>query len=239
MNSKPCARRGTLLLISPLFPEKQKVHLILSTYGYRIHDASIGTEGLRLLFTLKPDLVLLDDALPDISSEALWLRIRNFTTIPIIFLGKQKSATSIHALANDGNTDYLSKPLQPALLVAHVEQALQTQSATNHAAPSMIELIVDHRHYQVILNSKLSPLSAAEYQLLCYLLHNPSQLLSHQQILKELWGAAIGNRVNQLHTLVWRLRRKIEQNPRRPNHLLSHYGVGYSFDRQGIVEYNA
>ena len=124
MNSQPCARHGTLLLISHLLPEQQMVHSVLSTYGYQTHHATVGSNGLRLLFTLKPDLVLLDDTLPDISSEALWFRIRNFTPIPIIFLGRQPSTVADHSLAHDGNTDDLARPLQPALLIACVEQAL-------------------------------------------------------------------------------------------------------------------
>jgi two-component system, OmpR family, KDP operon response regulator KdpE len=248
MNRVSFCGYGTLLLISHLPSEQQMVHSILSAYGYHIHNTTQGIEGFRLLFQLHPDLVLLDDSLPDISGEALWLCIRNFTEIPVIFLGTQPPAVLSHSLVNDEKAFYLARPLQPALLAARVKQALhvaepQTQPMRAMGDQStmslMSELIVDHRHYQVVLGNRFSTLSAAEYQLLCYLLQNTNQLLSHQQLLKELWGVAAGNHVHQLHTLIWRLRRKIEQDPRQPKYLLSHYGVGYSFERQGIVEYNA
>lgn len=232
-----------LLLISHLLTDQQVAQLIASIHGYNLYTAFTGLEGLRLFYGQKPDLLILHDALTDLSCEQVCQRIRNFADTPILLLREVGAYGSDALLATDTAITTLARPIQPATLLAHIQQTLQQQQqlapqpALLTATPSApADLIVDHLQYQVILDKVVHQLSAVEYQLLIYLIANAGRILSHQQLLTALGNASDHDHLPDLQTLVWRLRRKIEHDPRRPRRLVSHYGVGYAFDYTGITE---
>lgn len=242
MQNATVSKPNTLLLISHLATDQQIAKIALACQGYELYMALNGQEGLRLLYKIKPTLILLDLAIPDMSVEQLYRRIRNFTDTPILFLAEPQTNAFTPTLPTYQRTQLLTRPLSPTTLLAGVQQALTppeqlpSSPLTTATGLSSIPLIVDHLQCQVILHDVTHKLSAAEYRLLCYFLDNAERTLSHQQLLVALRGATDQPRAPHLHTLIGRLRRKIEPDPRHPQHLITHYGIGYSLTRRGIFE---
>lgn len=238
-------KTNRLLLISHLLADQQIADAALSSQGYDLSTVSSGYAGLRLVYETKPDLIMLDLAMPDIAGEQLCQRIRNFTDTPILFLAESQpnlplSTGATACLA----TQIMTRPLCPTTLLTCVQQALAsheqrqpTPMATDSRTPP-VELVVDHQQCQVMLNHSVHQLSATEYRLLRYFLDNLGRTLSHQQLEEAMSGAMRQDHSHHIQTLISRLRRKIEPDPQHPHRVLSHYGMGYSFVGKGLIELN-
>jgi two-component system KDP operon response regulator KdpE len=205
---------------------------ILAEKKFRVTTASRGEEGLALAAATPPDIVILDLGLPDISGIEVCARLREWTQIPIIILSVRDSEKDKVAALDNGADDYLTKPFGIEELLARVRVALRHSAQIQSKKETVItagELEIDLARHIIKRNSEEIKLTATEFKLLAYLASNTGRVLTHQSILTHVWGPADADHTEYLRVYMRQLRRKLEVDPERPQHILTEAGVGYRF----------
>jgi len=211
---------------------------VLTNSGYEVLKASNGQEALRIMFEQKPDLVLLDVVMPGIDGWQTCSRIREVTDIPIIMLtGKRNSEGDIVRGLDYGADEYLSKPMGNRELVARVRAALRRAERPSYLDErkktlfSDDYLIVDVPERKVMVYGERLKLTPREFRLLALLVENADRILSHQQVLENVWGWEYIDDVDYVRIYISHLRQKIEPDPSQPKYILTEAGVGYYFHK--------
>ena len=209
---------------------------ILTEKEFRVTTAARGEEGLTLAAANPPDIVILDLGLPDMDGIEVCARLREWTQCPIIVLSVRDSEHDKVAALDKGADDYLTKPFGIEELLARVRVALR-HAAQSHGAPSSVvkagQLTIDLAWHVVTRDGREVKLTATEFNLLAYLASNPGRVLTHQSILTNVWGPADAEHTEYLRVYIRQLRKKLEEDPERPQHLLTEPGVGYRFLAEG------
>jgi len=200
----------------------------LSAHGYAVFEASTGQEALSAVLSDRPDLIILDLGLPDLSGLEVTRQLREWSQTPIIVLSvREEEATKVAAL-DVGADDYLTKPFGMAELMARIRVALR--HADQPAGEPVFEvgdLRVDRARRQVSVAGNAIVLTPTEYDLLRVLVQNAGKVLTHRQLLRQVWGLGYELETHLLQVNVSNLRRKIEPDPSRPSYILTEVGVGY------------
>jgi two-component system, OmpR family, KDP operon response regulator KdpE len=201
-------------------------------HGDQVLEAENGMAGLRAATMEKPDLIILDLNLPDIEGSEVLERVRSWSNIPIIVLSIQSDEQEKVRLLRLGADDFVVKPFGISELLARVDAALRRQlrSADRDPVVKAGPLSIDLVTRVVSLNGRRVKLTRKEYALLHMLATHAGLVVTHQQLMKEIWGARGGN-IQYLRILVRKLRQKIETDPTRPSLIVSESGVGYRLDR--------
>lgn len=210
--------------------------LLLQSEGFAVKNAFSQSEAIRMLTEDKYDLALVDISLPDGNGFAVCTEIKQAQNIPVIFLTASGDEASVVTGLNIGADDYVTKPFRPRELIARIRAALRK----NDCAPAVFEwngLSVDMAGGIVKKNGKEVFLSALEYRLLLVFINNPRVIITRDRLLDELWDAA-GEFVNNntLTVYIKRLREKIEDNPSRPQIILTVHGTGYRLGGSDVSE---
>jgi two-component system KDP operon response regulator KdpE len=200
----------------------------LSAHGYAVYEAATGAEALEGVIASRPDVVILDLGLPDIDGIEVMKRLREWSATPVIILSvRGDEAEKIRAL-DAGADDYLTKPFGVGELLARLRVALR------HRAPDGVnstliagDLSVDLARRIVTLRDEPVQLTPTEYDLLRVLMTHAGKVLTHRQLLREVWGVAYESEAHLLRVNISNLRRKIEPEPARPQYILNEPGVGY------------
>lgn len=207
---------------------RRLLRICLERNDFKTYDASSGEEGLRQIVNVKPDLVLLDLGLPDMDGREVLASLREWSSVPVIILSVRNTEDDIVALLNAGADDYMIKPFNTGELIARIRVALR------HRNPEPAEqifsagvLTVDLGSREVKVEGVEIKLTPTEYALLRLFLQHAGKVLTHQQILREVWGPNMQEEYNYLRVYITQLRKKIETNPARPQLLLTEPGVGY------------
>jgi two-component system KDP operon response regulator KdpE len=221
---------GTILIIDDEVQIRRLLEITLSANGYKITEASTGKEGINLAASLQPSLIILDLGLPDMDGLEIIKKLREWYQKPIIILSVRNSEDDIvHALDNGAN-DYLTKPFRTGELLARIRVAIrQTQETTDEPCLTFGNLTVDIANNIVRKNNNLIRLTSTEYYLLVLLARNEGRVLTHQYILREIWGLGYINQTQYLRVFVAQLRKKIEDDPAKPKLLNTESGIGYRF----------
>lgn len=197
--------------------------------GFVVHEAGTGTDAIRST-TLRPiDIVIVDLGLPDMDGSEVVERIRSWSTVPIIVLSvRSAEAQKVHLLEL-GADDYVVKPFGMAELLARVRVALRRQSRTRSGEPTVTvgPLAIDLATRIVTLNGQRLTLTPKEYRLLQVLAQHAGNVVTHQHLLKEVWGSIHVQDTHYLRIFVRKLRQKIEPHPDSPKILITELGVGY------------
>jgi two-component system KDP operon response regulator KdpE len=197
--------------------------------GFVVHEAATGTEAIRSA-TLRPiDIAIVDLGLPDMDGSEVVERIRSWSNVPIIVLSVRSSeAQKVHVL-EAGADDYVVKPFGMAELLARVRVALRRQSRASSGEPTVVigPLTIDLAARAVMLNGQRLTLTPKEYRLLQVLAQHAGNVVTHQHLLKEVWGSIHVHDTHYLRIFVRKLRQKIEPNPDMPRILVTELGVGY------------
>lgn len=219
-----------VLLIEDEPQMRRFLRITLQSQGYRLIEAAGGQEGLVHATTRNPDVVLLDLGLPDMDGLEVTKRLREWTNTPIIVISaRDQEQDKIKAL-DLGADDYLTKPFNAGELLARIRVALR-HTARELAPESPIFILqnlrVDLANRQVFLDDKEVHLTPIEYKLLMVLIRHAGKVVTHRQLLTEVWGAAHADEVQYLRVYMTQLRHKLETDPARPRFFLNEPGIGY------------
>jgi two-component system, OmpR family, KDP operon response regulator KdpE len=197
--------------------------------GYSVSEAANGTEAIHSATTAPADLVILDLALPDYDGSEVLQRLRAWSRVPVIVLSVRSSETEKVRLLELGADDYVVKPFGMAELLARAKAALRRQAhgTSGESVVRVDRLKIDLAGRAVYLDDERLTLTPKEYRLLQILAQSAGNVVTHQQLLKEVWGQQHLNDTHYLRIFVRKLRQKIETDPNRPRILITELGVGY------------
>jgi two-component system, OmpR family, KDP operon response regulator KdpE len=205
----------------------------LSVRGYEVVTAATGQEALRAAAEQHPQAVILDLGLPDISGIEVLTGLRGWMTAPVIVLSaRTDSADKVEAL-DAGADDYMTKPFGMDELLARLRAAVRRAAAATGADDPVVEtksFTVDLSAKKVIKNGHEVHLTPTEWGMLEMLVRNRGKLVGREELLKEVWGPKYAKETHYLRVFLAQLRRKLEDDPSRPNHLLTEAGMGYRFE---------
>ena len=210
------------------------IETVLSPQGYQVTSAYTGTDGLKLIESLKPDVVLLDLGLPDMDGLELIQEVRSTSTLPIIVISARTLERSKVAALDLGADDYLTKPFGTDELLARVRTAIRhtrTISGNDEIARNgtytVGELVIDYNKHQVRVRGENVHLTLSEFRIVALLGKYAGKVLTYDFIIKELWGPRASGDNQILRVNMANIRRKIEKNPAEPEYLFTEMGVGY------------
>jgi two-component system KDP operon response regulator KdpE len=202
----------------------------LESHGFQIHEAETGEQGLAEAANRRADLVILDLGLPDMDGVEVVRRIREWSALPVIVLSARATETDKVAALDAGADDYLTKPFGLGELLARIRVALRhAQAGAQDKAGvfSVANLRVDLAQRRIYVDAKEVHLTPIEYRLLAVLVKYAGRVLTHRQLLKEVWGPGYVERSHYLRVHMASLRHKLEADSARPRFLLTEIGVGY------------
>lgn len=222
--------KETILLIEDEPQIRRLLAITLESNDYKVLQASTGKEGILLAANHSPDLILLDIGLPDMSGHEVLKELRLWFNKSIIMLSVQNSENDIVSALDNGATDYLSKPFRSAELLARIRSAIRNNNPKNLSNWLVFDDIeIDLIGHTVKKNKELLKLTATEFNLLVVLAKNEGRVLTHQYLLKEIWGVGAQLETQYLRVFIGTLRKKIEDDANRPKHIQTESGVGYRF----------
>jgi len=203
----------------------------LEKTGYKVLSATNGIDGLQMVYKNKVDLIILDVMMPRMDGWETCSRIREISDVPIIMLtAKDEEADALKGF-QCGVDDYVTKPFSFAELTARVKAILQRARKAppdkQRRVYAFDELVVDADNSQVTVRGKPVSLTPTEFQLLLNLAENAGRILSHEQLLSQVWGPEYVGETGYVKRYVWYLRQKIEDDPSNPQYILTERGFGY------------
>ena len=205
--------------------------------GALTYAAYDGSQGLREFYRLRPDLVLVDIVLPDKRGLEILRQIRRFTDVPVIMLTVVDNHDEIVDCLNAGADDYVTKPVDDQVLAARADVALSRAQINLGKVSALYDdgnLAIDAVAFRVSVSGSHVRLTATEFELLTYLVHNAGRACTFKQILANVWGERYKTNSEYVHAFIWQLRRKLEKDPKRPAYLHSVHGVGYRFESRQV-----
>lgn len=222
--------KATILVIDDEIQIQKLLQIVLETADYKVVSATTMKDGIATAAIHPPDLILLDIGLPDDSGQNGLLKLREWYTGPIIMLTVLNDEEQLVQAFDNGATDYLTKPFRTGELLARLRSILK--SKTKDVASTIIQsgdLEIDIVGRTVKKDHQIVKLTATEYNLLSMLAKNEGRVLTHNYLLKEIWGPSYQNESQYLRVFIGQLRKKIENDPTHPVHLITEASVGYRF----------
>jgi two-component system, OmpR family, KDP operon response regulator KdpE len=221
---------GNILIIDDEVQIRRLLEITLSANGYKISEASTGKEGLALAATNQPLLIILDLGLPDADGLDILKKLREWYQKPILILSVRNTEEDIIRALDNGANDYLTKPFRTGELLARIRVAIrQSQEPMDSPVMEFGSLKIDSANHTVHKNGELIKLTSTEFSLLALLARNEGRVLTHQYILKEVWGVGYQEQTQYLRVFIAQLRKKVEDDPSRPKLLNTESGIGYRF----------
>jgi two-component system KDP operon response regulator KdpE len=203
----------------------------LTGQGYRLFEATTGADGLVEVGARQPDVVIVDLGLPDTDGLDVIRRLREWTPVPIIVLSARGQERDKVTALDAGADDYVSKPFGASELLARIRVALRHTAGASHetddTAFTVGELRIDRLHRRVFVGDREVRLTPIEYKLLTTLVQNAGKVVTHTQLLREVWGPTHTDQAHYVRVYMAQLRHKLEAEPARPRYLLTEPGVGY------------
>ena len=220
----------TILIIDDEVQIRRLLEIALASKGYKISEAATGKDGLIAAATHNPSLIILDLGLPDLDGVKILSKLREWYQKPIIILSARNSEEDIIHTLDNGANDYLTKPFRTGELLARIWVALrQSQGSEENPNLTFDSLTIDLANHIVRKKGEILKLTSTEFSLLAMLAKNSGRVLTHQNILKEIWGFGYIGQTQYLRVFVAQLRKKIEDDPAKPQLLITESGIGYRF----------
>ncbi len=222
--------KAEILIIDDEAAIRKLLEITLQSNDYNVREAITGREGIIMAANHPPDLILLDLGLPDANGHDVLKQLREWYTNPIIILSVQSSEDDIINALDNGANDYLVKPFRTGELLARIRSTLRS-TLTEENDPLIIagDLQIDLVARTVKKNNEPIKLTATEYTLFTLFAKNEGKVLTHQYLLREVWGPGYINQSQYLRVFIAQLRKKIETDPNRPEIIVTESGVGYRF----------
>jgi two-component system KDP operon response regulator KdpE len=217
-----------LLVVDDEKAIRRFLRVSLEGHGFTIFEATNGQEAIQSITEDRPDLVILDLGLPDLDGIEITRRVREWSQIPIIILSVRDQEKDKIAALDSGADDYLVKPFGVGELMARIRVALRrTNLSTEEPVFQMRDLKVDFVRRMVSFKDTEINLTPTEYDLLRLLVQKAGKVITHRQMLRQIWGTSYESETHLLRVNISNLRRKIEPDPSQPEYLLTEPGVGY------------
>lgn len=221
---------ASILVIDDEVQIRRLLEITLESNNFSVQSAANAREGLRMAATHPPDLIILDIGLPDENGHAVLQQLREWFTKPVLILSVQSSEDDIVKALDNGANDYLVKPFRTGELLARIRSALRNNSS------EIDEPVIDCGDLQINLATRTVKkqnepvkLTVTEYKLLSIFAQQEGKVLTHQYLLREVWGPGYINQSQYLRVFIAQLRKKIETDANRPLHIVTESGVGYRF----------
>jgi two-component system KDP operon response regulator KdpE len=220
----------TILVIDDEAQIRRMLSITLQSNEYKVLEAATAKEGLAVVASHPPDLVLLDIGLPDENGQHVLKHLREWYSNPIIILSVQNDESDIVTALDNGANDYLVKPFRTGELIARIRSALRQSTAdANNPLMQFNDLSIDYATRTVKKKEQVVKLTATEYTLLALLMKNEGKVLTHQYLLNQVWGPSYIRESQYLRVFIAQLRKKIEKDANRPAYIITESGVGYRF----------
>ena len=221
---------GEILIIDDEAQIRKLLEITLQSHDYIIREAGTAKEGLHMAANHSPDLIILDLGLPDENGHSVLKKLREWYSKSIIILSVQSSEEDIVKALDNGANDYLVKPFRTGELLARIRSSLRLNgSEENSSLVDCGDMQIDLNSRVVKKNNEIIKLTATEYTLLALFARNEGKVLTHHYLLKQVWGPGHINESQYLRVYLAQLRKKIENNPNKPIHLITESGIGYRF----------
>ncbi len=221
-------KNGVLLIVDDEVQIRRLLTITMEASGYKTIEAVSGKEALVMTANHLPDLVILDLGLPDMDGVSVLKKLREWYFKPVIILSVRNSEEDIVQALDGGANDYLTKPFRTGELLARIRSAIrQSQSQEENPVIEIENLRIDIANHTVKKDGQFLKLTSTEFSLLVLLARNQGCVLTHQYILKEIWGYGYTEQSQYLRVFVAQLRKKIEKNPACPKLLITESGIGY------------
>lgn len=221
---------AAILVIDDEVQIRRLLEITLESNNFKVESADSAKEGLRIAASHPPDLIILDLGLPDENGQDVLKKLREWFTNPVLILSAQSNEEDIVQALDNGANDYLVKPFRTGELLARIRSALRSSvSEENNPVIEFNGLRIDLTARTVKKNNELVKLTATEYKLLSMLAQREGKVLTHQYLLREVWGPGYINQSQYLRVFIAQLRKKIETDPNRPAYIITESGVGYRF----------
>jgi two-component system KDP operon response regulator KdpE len=207
---------------------RRYLRTVLGAQGFGVYEASNGQEAINGVIANHPDIIILDLGLPDFDGIEVTRRLREWSNTPIIILSVREAENDKIAALDAGADDYLTKPFGTGELMARMRVALRRLTTTpDEPILQAGDLKMDIARRVVTMAEDQISLTPTEYEILRLLLQNAGKVLTHRQLLRQVWGTAYENEMHILRVNISNLRRKIEPDPARPTYIRTEAGVGY------------
>jgi two-component system KDP operon response regulator KdpE len=224
--------KNTVLIIDDEPQIRKMLKIAMEGAGYKTEECDNGKEGIRLVASVKPDIVMLDLGLPDLDGKEVIEQVREWSQVPVIVLSVRSDDSEIAAALNLGADDYVTKPFNHDVLLARVNANLRKAATREAGEPELIngKIRMDLVRHEVFLGDERTSFTPKEYELLRYLMTHAGKMLTHKQILKDVWGPAHGDDMQYLRVYVGQLREKIELDSSSPEYIVTEPGIGYRME---------
>jgi len=225
---------GSKILIADDEAQIRKfLRIALEAHGFVVVEAASGSEAIGRCATENPDLVILDLGLPDVDGKEVVVRLREWSSVPVLVLSVRQAENEKVGALDAGANDYVVKPFGVAELLARIRALLRSQRGSGDADEmSRFEyrgLEVDFIRHEVRVAGAPVKLTRKEFDLLRMLVQHAGRLITHQHLLREVWGRAHENDTHYLRVFIGQLRQKLGDDPAHPRYILNEPGVGYRF----------
>ena len=207
---------------------RRYLHTALTAQGFTVYEAANGEEAVNAVLNNRPDIIILDLGLPDFNGIEVTRRLREWSKTPIIILSVREAENDKIAALDAGADDYLTKPFGTGELMARMRVAMRRLANKSDEPVIQVDsLKMDLSRRLVTVAEKEISLTPIEYDILRLLMQNAGRVLTHRQLLRQVWGTAYESEMHLLRVNISNLRRKIESDPARPYYLVTESGVGY------------
>jgi two-component system KDP operon response regulator KdpE len=222
--------KAEILIIDDETQIRKLLEITLQSNNYILNQAVNAKTGLITAENHPPDMIILDLGLPDENGQFVLRKLREWYTNPILILSVKNSEEDIIKALDNGANDYLVKPFRTGELLARIRSALRNSGAEDADAEIICgEIVIDLKARTIKKNNELIKLTATEYKLLSLLAKNEGKVLTHQYLLREVWGPGYINQSQYLRVFIAQLRKKIETDANRPEYIVTESGIGYRF----------
>ncbi len=225
-------KKNTILVVDDEVQIRKMLGIFLDASDFKIEESESGKQAVRMCASIKPDLVLLDLGLPDMDGKDVISEIRSWSHMPIIVLSVRAGDEEIVAALDRGADDYVVKPFNADVLMARIHANLRKAAVKEAGEPELVNggIRMDLVRHEVYLDGQKAALTPKEYELLRYFMVNRGKMLTHKQILKEIWGPAHGDDTQYVRVYIGQLREKLEADPSHPRFIITEPGIGYRME---------
>ncbi len=225
-------KKNTVLIVDDEEEIRKMLNIFLDAADFKVVESENGKQAVRMAASIKPDLVLLDLGLPDMDGKEVVASIREWSQVPIVVLTVRSDDTEVASALNTGADDYITKPFSAEVLLARIHANLRKAMVREVGEPDIVNgpIRMDLVRHEVFINEERISFTPKEYDLLRYFLVNRGRMLTHKQILKEVWGPAHVDDTQYLRVYIGQVRDKLEAEQGLGKLIVSEAGIGYRMD---------